>query len=202
MIVAGLDACPAGWACVILDGGAFAEARILGAAAEVPPAAACVGVDIPIGLPEAGPRRADLSARKFVGRRWASVWLTPPADVLARPWSAGLGVSRQAHGMGSRILEIAALADSRFHEVHPEVTFAFLAGGAPLPPKRTWAGLWRRLELLRGAGVQLPPDLPLEAPPDDLVDAAAVALSAHRIATGRSLTLPPEPAPGDPVICY
>lgn len=201
IITAGLDASPGGWACVVLKDGRFERALVLGTAAGVPDAEV-VGVDIPIGLPESGARRADLEARKFVGARWASVWLTPPAGVLARPWAPGLGVSRQAHGMGARIREIAELGDQRFREVHPEVVFAFLAGGEPLPRKRTWAGVWRRVGLLRRHGVELPENLPLEVPADDLLDAAAVALSAHRIATGAALTLPADPKPGEPVICF
>lgn len=188
-----------------LEDGGFAAAVVLRraqGAGELWPEAGVIGVDIPIGLPLTGTRRADLAARRFVGPRWASVWLTPPAAVLARGWAPGLGVSRQAHGMGARIREIEGLGDARFREVHPEVTFAFLAKRDPVPRKRSWPGFWRRLELLERAGVELPQDLAVDAPADDVLDAAAVALSAHRIATGAASTLPPDPEPGEPVICY
>jgi predicted RNase H-like nuclease len=54
--------------------------------------------------------------------------------------------------------------------------------------KTTWAGAARRRALLRAAGILLPDDLgPANVvPPVDVLDAAAVAWSAHRIATGRA----------------
>ncbi|HKT82412.1 MAG TPA: DUF429 domain-containing protein [Solirubrobacterales bacterium] len=205
MITVGLDACPSGWACVLLADGRFGDAAVLpsaGAAAERWPDAAAYGVDIPIGLPARGPRRCDEAARTFVGARWASVWLTPTRARLEAPWAPGQGMSRQAHGMRSRIFEIETLRDPRFHEVHPEVVFAHLAQRQTVPPKRTWSGFWRRRALLAQADIIIPDTLDLEVPADDLLDAAAVAWSAGRIATGRSLTLPPDPKPGEPVICY
>ena len=205
-LVVGADAFPGGWICVAVDGagvagiGAFAQ---LALALGRWPGTAVLGVDIPIGLPTAGERRrADLEARRFVGPRWASVWLTPPRQVLETPWSAGLGYSKQAHGMGGRIFEVERLADPRVREVHPEVVFAHLSGRAGLPPKRTWSGMWRRLELLAAAGLELPRGLPVDVAADDLVDAAAVAWAARRAAAGESQTLPADPEPGEPVICY
>src|SRR5438477_186505 len=67
--VVGLDACPAGWVGVALSGGRFGDAAVLRTAAEALarwPGAAVFGVDIPIGLPDSGVRRADHAARKFV----------------------------------------------------------------------------------------------------------------------------------------
>jgi predicted RNase H-like nuclease len=45
------------------------------------PEADCVAVDMPIGLP-AVEREADLLARKYVGSRRSSVFMTPPRPVL------------------------------------------------------------------------------------------------------------------------
>ncbi len=204
MIAVGADASPRGWACVVLRDGVFAEADELPDVAALLqrwPEAAAFGIDIPIGLPRGGARRADLAARSFVGRRWASVWLTPTRAVLEGAWAPGLGVSRQAHGMRRRIFEVERAGAARLHEVHPEVTFAFLATGDALASKRTWHGLQQRLALLSGQGITLPA-LPLEVAPDDLVDAAAVAWSAGRIARGAAATLPADPAAGEPVIWY
>ncbi|MDT3440806.1 MULTISPECIES: DUF429 domain-containing protein [unclassified Pseudofrankia] len=78
-------------------------------------------------------------------------------------------------------------------------------GGVPAMPahaplahaKTTWAGAARRRALLRAAGVVLPDDLGGAnlVPPVDVLDAAAVAWSAHRIATGQAGRLPAtEPA--------
>ena len=69
---------------------------------------------------------------------------------------------------------------------------------APLAhAKTTWAGAARRRALLRAAGVVLPDDLgPANlVPPVDVVDAAAVAWTAQRIASGQAGRLPAaEPA--------
>ena len=76
----------------------------------------------------------------------------------------------------------------RLYEVHPELSFAVLAGG-PLPDsKHTPAGLAVRRDLLRGAGITLPSRVAGLAE-NDLLDAAAVAWSAQRIAAGRAVVL-------------
>lgn len=202
-MVVGADATPAGWVCVVLDGERL-DAAVVGPdpalIAATWPAAAVLGIDIPIGLPPDGERRrADLEARSFVGGRSSSVWLTPPRAVLVADWAPGLGVSLQAHGMRRRIFGVESTGDVRFHEVHPEVTFAHLNGRRPLASKRTWEGLQARLALLGGVGIEPPP---LRVPADDLFDAAAVAWSAARVARGEARTLPADPGPGEPVIWY
>jgi predicted RNase H-like nuclease len=91
------------------------------------------------------------------------------------------------------------LADAkgdRLFEVHPEVSFWALAGGIPLTHrKKSWAGQMARRSLLATAGVDLPDDLgPAgRVPPDDILDAAAAAWSAHRIAQGRAGSFPDPP---------
>ena len=40
-------------------------------------------IDVPIGIPDVGPRRADLLARAFVGPRASSVFATPS---VGPPW--------------------------------------------------------------------------------------------------------------------
>ena len=205
MLVGGADACPGGWVFVALQDGEVAEALVVPALVEALdrwPDLAAAGVDIPVGLPEGGRRRADVEARRFVGARRSSVWFTPGRTVLESPWAAGLGVSRQAHGMRSRIFEVEALAGRPLYEVHPEVTFRFLAGTGDLPAKRTWDGVRRRLRLLEAAGIHLPDAVGPGAAPDDLLDAAAIAWSAGRIARGEAATLPAAPGRGEPVIWY
>jgi predicted RNase H-like nuclease len=76
----------------------------------------------------------------------------------------------------------------RLYEVHPELAFAALAG-APIPEsKHTSAGLAIRRELLTQAGLALPARVP-GAAENDLLDAAAVAWSARRIAVGQAVTV-------------
>jgi predicted RNase H-like nuclease len=120
---------------------------------------------------------------------------------------AGVGVSKQCYALRNRILEADALADRRVHEVHPEVTFRAIAGRPLLLSKGTGGGALLRLRLLEQAGVCLPADLGPAgiAPLDDVLDAAAVAWSAHRIATGSARTLPvdwPGPSAAGGAIWY
>ena len=77
------------------------------------------------------------------------------------------------------------------------MSFAQLAG-SPLPDgKRTWAGVHHRRRLLAEAGVHLWDDVGeagRHAAVDDVLDAAAAAWTAVRVATGTATTLPNPPA--------
>ena len=86
-------------------------------------------------------------------------------------------------------------------EVHPEVSFALLAGGPLAFAKRTWNGQRERLRLLAVAGIELPDRLDVGlVRADDVLDAAVAAWSAIRIARGEHVTFPGDPLPGEPVI--
>jgi predicted RNase H-like nuclease len=91
--------------------------------------------------------------------------------------------------------------DARVHEVHPELSFAVLAGEPLAFAKRTWNGQRERIRLLRSAGVKIPDrlDAGLVAA-DDVLDAAVTAWSATRIARGEHVTVPADPRPGEPAI--
>jgi predicted RNase H-like nuclease len=70
-----------------------------------------------------------------------------------------------------------------------------MAGKPLLYGKKSWAGMWMRLELLGSAGIELPSSLG-DADVvgiDDVLDAAAAAWSALRIASGKALSLPSPP---------
>ena len=119
MLAVGVDGCTAGWVGVALDEHGFAGAVIAPTidrlAAQVPGASG-FGIDIPIGLLNVGFREADRLARRQVGPRAASVYMTPPRGVLEvddHPRAtllavrlAGAGISRQAHGLRHKILEV------------------------------------------------------------------------------------------------
>jgi predicted RNase H-like nuclease len=120
----------------------------------------------------------------------------------------GRGLSVQTWGLRTRLLEADEYREKcphPFYEVHPELAFAAMAGTplteparlpelAPLSDsKHTPAGLERRRELLARADITVPGrdvastrtsarSRPI-APLADTLDAAAVAWSAHRIAT-------------------
>jgi predicted RNase H-like nuclease len=206
--VAGVDGTKGGWVAIVLEDGRFAGDFLLRPVdtdfVELADAES-VAVDIPIGF---GPREADRAARTFLTGTASVVFPAPPRNVLEAPFGPELRVSAQAHALGPRILHVTDLArrDTRFCEVHPEVSFRAMNGGRSLGNrKKSAAGALQRLELLRGAGIELTAlDEAGPAPLDDVLDAAAAAWSAQRIATGaaQSLPDPPEEIDGYPVAIW
>ncbi|HEY3070110.1 MAG TPA: DUF429 domain-containing protein [Gaiellaceae bacterium] len=208
MRVAGVDGTKGGWVAIVLEDGRFAGDFLLGSVdadfAELADAE-IVAIDIPIGF---GPREADRAARTFLTGTASVVFPAPPREVLEAPFGPGLRVSAQAHALGPRIIHVTDLArrDTRFRELHPEVSFRAMNGGRPLGHrKKSAAGALRRLELLRAVGIELTALRDAgSAPLDDVLDAAAAAWSAQRILTGaaKSLPDPPEEIDGYPVAIW
>lgn len=209
--VIGVDACAAGWVGISLgEGGAvpyFATRidELLTDAAQDGPIEV-VAIDMPIGLPDRGFRQADVLARQYVGPRRASVFMTPVRAALQAETHrqavainhrlAGVGVSIQAFALKPKILEVdqwVRHTPLRVAEVHPEVSFAHLAGGHLRFPKATWAGAETRRDLLAGAGIVLTGDLGsagAAAKVDDILDATAAAWTAQRVMQGEAECLP------------
>jgi predicted RNase H-like nuclease len=174
-----------------------------------------VGIDMPLGLLESGWREADRVARGLLGPRRSSVFAIPPravwaemsypaANQLCRELT-GQGFSVQAWGLRAKLLEANQYREACEHpmwEVHPELAFGAMAG-APLGySKHTAAGRELRRELLARAGIVLPASSSGNVPGSwrtgstpvtDTLDAAAVAWSAARIATGQAVILPDRP---------
>jgi predicted RNase H-like nuclease len=212
--VLGVDACKAGWVGVVLDDeslNAFVAPTIgsLVDRALAQGALDTVAIDMPIGLPDAGPRRADLLARATIGRLASSVFTTPVRDALLAATHAeavainremtGQGLSIQAYGLRTKLFEVDSWvrqAAVRVVEVHPEVSFAVLAGAPLTVRKSTWAGAERRRRLLHDAGIQLTGELGLAeyaVGVDDVLDAGAAAWSARRVHLGIATCLPDPP---------
>jgi predicted RNase H-like nuclease len=213
MRVLGVDGCRRGWIGVVVDDDAAPVAiaaptfdRLFSEAGEV----IVVAVDMPVGLSSVGVRAADLAARAALGRRWATIFLTPVRQAVAAASFdeanaahravTGSGLSRQAWALAAKVADVAAwqLATGRTAwEVHPELVFAELAGAPLSASKKTWAGMVRRRQLLAAGGIVVPDELGpagAAAGVDDVLDAAAVAWTARRLAsrTARSLPSPPE----------
>src|SRR6266568_6431512 len=79
--VAGVDGCPGGWVCFLVDVHSRATSiQVIDLSIwprDRPPGLTCIGIDIPIGLLDC-PRACDLAARKLLGaRRDSSVFPTP-----------------------------------------------------------------------------------------------------------------------------
>jgi predicted RNase H-like nuclease len=212
--VLGVDACRAGWVAIAWDGDdiqAYVHSDIsaIAAMAAADGPADVIGIDIPIGLADRSLRQADLLARKAAGPRWASVFVTPvrgalvienyqEASALNRRLTRS-GISRQAFNLRDKILRVDAWlpgAPCPVLEVHPELSFAELAGAPLTDSKSTWAGAVERRRLLAAAGIEVCGDLGLtgqQAGVDDVLDAAAVAWTAARFARGAARCVPDPP---------
>ena len=216
LAVTGVDGCPGGWIAVTLLPVAalipgappgLAVNAVVAPTLDALPLTAIVGIDMPLGLVAEGWRAADLLARRALGRRGATVFAVPARPVWQQEAYAaanrtcreltGKGLSAQAWGLRRKLLEAdrfrrsrqAAEAGVRLYEVHPELSFAALAGGVPVADsKHTPAGLAARRALLGRAAITLPPRA-AGAAENDLLDAAAVAWSARRIAAGTAVAL-------------
>ncbi len=218
MDVAGVDGCKAGWLTVRVD--ATSRLRILDVSIATTFAelldrtndCTAVAVDIPIGLPDSKPRRADSLARKAIGPRRSSVFPAPMrATLVATSYqeacelsqrACGRKLSQQAFAILPKIREVDDLMtpahQDRLLEVHPEVSFWALNGHRSLEFwKRKPEGARERLRILTSAYID---DLPaLDAPKgaglDDVYDACAAAWTAGRIAYNTARHLPAKPEP-------
>lgn len=211
MIAVGVDACRQGWVALAHRPGAALRATVVAELGELEaafPDAAGFGIDIPIGLPADHPRPADLEARRVLGARRSSVFVTPVRSALQAPTHreasernrqrTGQGISQQAYALRRKILEAeawVARVPVPVWEVHPEVSFTMLTGHPASASKRTWAGVHERLGALRAAGLELGDlgDAGARAGADDVIDAALAAWSTHRLLLGRGRSWPDPP---------
>lgn len=175
---------------------------------------ATVGIDIPIGLPPTPARAVDRLAREFVGpKRRSSVFAAPHPSIIefddhaeagTRLSEQGLpGISIQGFRLIPKIREVAAVAhDTRVVEVFPEASFCALAERHITTSKKSWDGMVERRRLLSRADspIVVPDSLgPAgQVPVDDVLDAAAAAWSAWRMATGKGECIG-DPTEFDPV---
>lgn len=167
-LVAGVDGCPGGWACVTVDpetgGASFSLHAGFAAFAASLPADAVMAVDMPIGLPEfvgPGGRGPEAALRPLLGARQSSVFSVPSRRAV---YAADFGtacaealatsdpprkVSKQCFFLFPKMREIDGLlrADgslaARVHEAHPEGVFMVLNGMRPLAePKKVKSRPW------------------------------------------------------------
>ena len=213
-LVAGVDGCRGGW--VVATTAATGPAPILSIEVvdHIDPVLdrvrrgelVAVGLDMPIGLPDAGPRASDALLRARLGPRRASVFATPPrpllgctdhAEAVARGRALdGRGISIQAFNLLPKIAQVDAAIDpglcDAVVEAHPESAFAELAGAPLASTKRTAEGRAERLALLARPFPRSRAALTGRvrgAAPDDVLDAAAAAWTARRWATGTAVVL-------------
>ena len=176
-----------------------------------------VAVDMPVGLPGTGGRTADRDGRGWLKPKRTSCVFPAPAlcilDVddfdLAKRLSyeaTGKMPTQQAHALLRKIREVrhAVNDPDNFYrsgcstdsaptwavEVHPEVSFAKLAG-EPIPiSKHKQSGVVRRLEVLQTVfpNIEEAMTAPVAGRPrpgrDDRLDAAAAAWTARQLVNG------------------
>lgn len=220
MRVVGVDGCPGGWVATEYDTDAPAlSARFHPTFVDAVlsyPHVACIGVDMPIGLTEGGARQCDTEARKRLGTRHVSVFSAPDprlfdvpafAEATARSVAlTGKGISQQAFGILPKIAEVnramTPLLQGWIAEVHPEVSFAELAGSPIAQRKGSPEGYSERAALLSDAlriGIPsraLTRALARPAAPEDVLDALVAAWTAVRIARGTAVRIPAKPQIG------
>jgi predicted RNase H-like nuclease/NTP pyrophosphatase (non-canonical NTP hydrolase) len=214
--VLGIDGCAAGWVGAVLEPGAPRPRVVVSptiselvAMVRESLGLVVVGIDIPIGLPDKTIRQADVLARKGLPGKSSSVFPTltraayaadsrPAADSVNRG-VVGQGVGAQAFALRGRILEVDAWLRTRptvtVLEVHPELSFAAMAGAPIRAGKKTEEGRTERLAALAAAGIPRPSILQGQGyAADDVIDACAVAWTAarHTLGLARSLPDPPE----------
>jgi predicted RNase H-like nuclease len=222
--VLGVDRASGGWVGVALLDGAFATlayAQELGVLVQAMEARhgplAAIAVDMPLALRSGRARAVDALARaRLPGRARSRLYAMPPRESLEAPTHAAavdvarcLGApapSRQAYGLRAAIADAAAFAratSTPTHEAHPELSLLALGGlSAIAHPKKSWAGHRARREALEAVGIVVTSsDVPDHVAPDDVLDAAAVAWTAARLAVGEAEWLAdPEERATDPLL--
>ncbi len=208
--VLGVDGCRGGWVGVRLGDPvptAYVAPTIAGLVDAAGPGLECVGIDMPIGLPDDGPRAAEGLVRGLLGSRRSTVFSTLVREAYGAPSYAegqvaqraatGTGFSQQSWGLRHKILEVDAWVRGgvpvRVVEVHPETSFAVLLGEPVAEGKKTPEGRQARRTALRDAGIE-PPERPRGGVgEDDLLDACAVAWTAARVVRGEARSHPEVP---------
>ena len=211
--IVGVDGCRDGWVAAIARCAEPCRLLAVDVLEHIDPlitgvrngAIAMLAIDMPMGLPDTGPRYCDVATRSRLGRRGSSVFPTPIRPLLhctdhARAVALGRsidgrGISIQAFNLLPKIAQLDAcirdhhqsnLFDHLF-EAHPEAAFADLAGEPLISKKRTPEGRLERLALLEQ---ELPGSRELlarrvrGAAADDVLDAAVLVRTARRIHDG------------------
>ncbi len=189
----------------------------------LPEAPLRIAIDMPIGLADSvgpGGRACDIEARARLGRRQSSVFTVPArAAVMEEDYRRACEIalvhsapprkiSKQCFHLFPKIREIDGLItpvlQERLFECHPELAFWAMNGQHPLDePKKVKSrpyppGLALRRRLLSASGMPAPlleehMILPKGVAADDVLDAAACAWTARRVALGTALRMPDSP---------
>jgi predicted RNase H-like nuclease len=205
----GIDGCRGGWvAALATERFSKLQFELVADIAPLLRSGAIVAIDIPIGLPESGPRACDLQARRVLGRGQASrIFPVPSRAAFAghgygeccelNRGASGRAVSMQTYAIIPKMREVDLVMSpelqTRVREAHPEVSFRLLNGRPLSDSKKTPAGLADRWRILDASGC---PHVDPAAErlrlgrrcvaADDVLDAAACLLTARRIFLGQA----------------
>ena len=208
-LVGGMDGCRGGWVLVTSPAKGTRRSTVT-VVADLKETVAIVdagwvsviGIDIPIGLPDAGPRPCDVAARRMIGHRARSVFPAPLRgslgsqtyeDACARSRElGGKAMSRQVFAILPKVEAVDQLITPERQrylvEVHPEVSFTVLAGRPMVHPKSNSEGRLERLAFLRKVFPDVDDHVRRRDPrvkPDDILDAFAAAWTARRLHSGK-----------------
>ena len=167
MRVAGADIAAGSWLVVWIEDGSILGHELVETLVGRLGAASAVAVDVPLDLPTTRiGRPAEDEARRLLGPRSSTIFPSLPLELYEGEYSAasreeararyGRAFSKQAWNLRGAVLDARAARTDTWVETHPELAFMQLAG-EPLPPKRTWEGVRRRLDGLESAGLSIPP---------------------------------------------
>lgn len=217
MHIAGVDGCRGGWLCVeqidnTVRGQVFKSFSEL---IDALTAASIIAIDVPIGLPDAGERPCDKSARKYLRPpRASSVFPAPIRTVISESdyqlacekhrQIDGRALSKQTFAILGKIFEVDAVLSAqpslqqRVREVHPEACFATWNNETPMQHnKAKQVGRVERESLIDaewpGHRTKLVAEMSgLDFRRDDLNDAFAALWTAKRILLGTARVLGPQ----------
>ena len=193
MKVAGVDIADGSWLVVWMEDGIVTGSVLVDTLQGQLEEAEVVAIDIPLHLPvDRIGRVAEDEARRLLGPRSSTVFSSLPAELYQSAYTQeqrdlarrrfGRSFSKQSWNIGWAVLDAAQVASSTWIETHPELAFLELTG-SPLPSKRSWSGVRRRIDALEAVGIRVP-DLNGPVKTDDALDAAVCAHVATRYAQG------------------
>lgn len=218
----GADACKHGWiAAIIGEKGKLRELRFFKKIDELWSTyhkfAFKISVDIPIGLKESGKeeRICDTLARKILQKpRSTSIFRTPTRQAvykntyreasITNKRITGKKISKQVFNITPKIKEVDTFlrinkqARNKLLETHPELCFFMLNNSSSMKySKHSRRGQQERIEVLKNWGLNIETCLNNSKIRSkyllDALDAAAVALSAHRGNLNGFRFIPKEP---------
>jgi|CZKR01.1.fsa_nt_gi predicted RNase H-like nuclease len=213
-MIAGVDGCKEKWIAVVDRGNGLTEVLEPCTFLELfeNRGLDLIVIDIPIGLPDKGDRKADKAARKCLGIRHVCVFPAPIRPILdcvnrekACEKCVSIGERRVNVFQWAIVPKIRCIdlvlrrgkdAQDRIREGHPEVSFTQMNSGTPLLSKKSTEGIDQRLRLVHNEFPEAQFRLGMRHI-EDTLDAYALLWTARRIVLGTERRFP-ETAELDP----